>query len=110
MPKQLWAPWRLEYIQQADEQDGCVFCLAAAGDEAETLVVHRGERAFVLLNRFPYASGHLMVAPIRHVGDFAELTDEEALDIHGCMATRLVMRLAGIEPATSRSGGARSIP
>jgi ATP adenylyltransferase len=82
VPKQLWAPWRLEYIQQADEQDGCVFCLAAAGDDAETLVVHRGERAFVLLNRFPYASGHLMVAPIRHVGDFAELTDEEALDIH----------------------------
>jgi len=44
--------------------------------------VHRGERAFVLLNKFPYSSGHLMVAPVRHVGDFAELTDEEALEIH----------------------------
>ena len=79
--KQLWAPWRLEYIEAADEDDGCVFCRAAAGDE-ETLLVHRGEHAFVLLNKFPYASGHLMVAPNRHLGDFAELTDEEALEVH----------------------------
>ena len=62
MTKQLWAPWRLEYIQAADEQEGCVFCIAQAGDDEETLVVHRGQRAFVLLNKFPYASGHLMVA------------------------------------------------
>jgi ATP adenylyltransferase len=80
--KQLWAPWRLEYIKQADEQLGCVFCEAAAGDDEEKLVVHRGELAFVLLNRFPYASGHLMVAPYRHVGEFGELTDDEALEIH----------------------------
>jgi ATP adenylyltransferase len=82
MAKQLWAPWRLEYIQQADEQEGCVFCLAAAGIDEDTLVVHRGERAFVLLNRFPYSTGHAMVAPVRHVGEFGELTDEEALEIH----------------------------
>jgi ATP adenylyltransferase len=79
--KQLWAPWRLEYIEAADDDDGCVFCRAAGGDE-EALVVHRGEHAFVLLNKFPYASGHLMVAPNRHLGDFAELTDEEALEVH----------------------------
>ena len=82
MTKQLWAPWRLEYIQAADEQEGCVFCLAQAGDDEESLIVHRGQRAFVLLNKFPYASGHLMVAPFRHVGDFGELEDEEALEIH----------------------------
>ena len=82
MTRQLWAPWRLEYIASADEQEGCVFCLAQAGDDEETLVVHRGQRAFVLLNKFPYASGHLMVAPFRHVGDFGELEDEEALEIH----------------------------
>ena len=82
MTKQLWAPWRLEYIKQADEQLGCVFCEAAAGDDEEKLVVHRGELAFVLLNRFPYASGHLMAAPYRHVGEFGELTDDEALEIH----------------------------
>ena len=82
MTRQLWAPWRLEYIRQADELDGCVFCLAAEGDDEELLVVHRGEAAFVLLNKFPYASGHLMVAPYRHAGDFAGLTDAEALEAH----------------------------
>ena len=82
MTKQLWAPWRLEYIKQADEQPGCVFCDASAGDDEERLVVHRGEHAFVLLNKFPYSSGHLMVAPYRHVGELAGLTDEEALEVH----------------------------
>ena len=82
MTKPLWAPWRLEYVQAADEQPGCVFCLAAEGDDAERLVVRRGEHAFVLLNRFPYSSGHVMVAPYRHVGDFGELSDHEALEIH----------------------------
>jgi ATP adenylyltransferase len=82
MTKQLWAPWRLEYIKQADEQAGCVFCDAAAGDDEERLVVQRGELAFVLLNKFPYSSGHLMVAPYRHVGELAGLTDEEALEVH----------------------------
>jgi len=81
--KQLWAPWRLEYIQSADEQPGCVFCLAAAADDdEERLVVHRGERAFVLLNKIPYSSGHLLVAPYRHVGELSALVDAEALEVH----------------------------
>jgi ATP adenylyltransferase len=82
MPKPLWAPWRLEYVQAADEQPGCVFCVAYEGDDEERLVVHRGNEAFVLLNKFPYSSGHFMVAPVRHAGDFAELTDDETLEIH----------------------------
>ena len=83
MTRQLWAPWRLEYIQNADKQDGCFFCDAAAsGDDEASLVVYRGERAFVLLNKFPYASGHLLVAPHRHGIGFGELDDEEALEIH----------------------------
>ena len=80
--KQLWAPWRLEYVAAADEDTGCIFCLADAGEDEERLVVHRGERAFVLLNRFPYASGHLMVAPHRHLADFQELDDAEAVELH----------------------------
>jgi ATP adenylyltransferase len=80
--KQLWAPWRLEYIKSTDEQVGCVFCAAAAGDDEETLVVRRGTRAFVLLNKFPYSSGHFMVAPFRHVGEFGDLEDDEALELH----------------------------
>ena len=82
MTKPLWAPWRLEYIQQADDLDGCVFCIAAAGDDEEMLIVHRSAGAFVLLNKFPYASGHLLVAPYRHGADFGSLSDEEALEIH----------------------------
>lgn len=80
--RQLWAPWRLEYIKSADEQPGCLFCDAAAAEDDRALVVARATRGFVLLNKFPYASGHLLVAPYRHVADFAELEDEEALEIH----------------------------
>jgi len=77
VPKPLWAPWRLEYVTQADELPGCIFC-----DPEEELVVHRGRTAFVLVNRFPYASGHVMVAPFRHLSDLGALTDDEALEVH----------------------------
>ena len=81
MGERLWAPWRLEYIERPNETDGCVFCNAFAGSD-DDLVVHRGRLAFVLLNRFPYTAGHLMVAPARHVGDYTELEDDEALELH----------------------------
>jgi len=80
--KRLWAPWRLEYIQTADEQEGCVFCRACTDEDGEDLVVRRGEHAFVLLNRYPYAAGHLMVAPYRHEGEFVDLTRDEVVEIH----------------------------
>ena len=81
--ERLWAPWRLEYVQNADAQDGCFLCAAAASDDdVQHLVVHRGERAIVVLNKFPYASGHLLVAPTRHGVDFGGLDDAEALEIH----------------------------
>ena len=81
--ERLWAPWRLEYVQNADKQDGCIFCKAAESDDDEgQLVVHRGEHAFVLLNKFPYASGHLLVAPYRHGLNFGDLDDAEILEIH----------------------------
>jgi ATP adenylyltransferase len=78
----LWAPWRLAYVQQAGEQDGCVFCREAAGElGGESLVVHRGEQNIVLLNKFPYSSGHVMVAPVRHIGGLEELDDREWLEL-----------------------------
>jgi len=80
--KPLWAPWRLEYIERADELPGCIFCRATELPDDEALVVHRGTGAFVLLNKFPYASGHLMVAPVRHCGDFTELNVEEVTEVH----------------------------
>jgi len=87
--KQLWAPWRLEYIEQADEQEGCVFCRALGVDDESGLVVHRGERAFVLLNKYPYASGHLMIAPSRHEGDFGGLDRDEAAEVHRLASSAL---------------------
>lgn len=87
--ERLWAPWRLEYIQGADEQEGCIFCRARDGADDESLVVRRGERAFVVLNRYPYASGHLMVAPNRHESEFGELDAEEAVEIHRLAASGL---------------------
>jgi ATP adenylyltransferase len=95
MAEQLWAPWRLEYIKRADEDDACVFCRAAGLGDEEGLVVARGAAAFVLLNKFPYSSGHLMVASYRHVGEFAELTDEEALEVHR-LASRGIAALAEV--------------
>ena len=83
MTKQLWAPWRLAYVQRADEGGGCIFCLQSSGDSAdETRVRYRGRHPFRLLKRFPYASGHLMIAPLRHCGALGELTDDEALEVH----------------------------
>jgi len=98
----LWAPWRLEYVAQADEQPGCVFCAEAAGDlpEATSLVVARGERCFVLLNKYPYSSGHLMVAPVRHLDTLGDLDDEEALELHRLA----VASLGALETAAAPHG------
>jgi len=80
--RQVWAPWRLEYIKSAAEDTGCIFCRAVEGDDEEALVVRRGERAIALLNKYPYSSGHLMVAPVRHVGEYGDLDQEEVLELH----------------------------
>jgi ATP adenylyltransferase len=100
MAKPLWAPWRLEYIAQADELEGCVFCAEAAGEigDDESLVVHRDELALALLNKFPYASGHLMVATRRHVARLEEVSDDEALALHRLTAEALAALAAVYRP------------
>jgi ATP adenylyltransferase len=82
MTERLWAPWRLEYVQGGADGAECIFCAkgASADDEAD-LVVHRGERAFVLMNLYPYSNGHLMVAPYRHVAEPGDLDDGERLEL-----------------------------
>ncbi len=93
MSRPLWAPWRMDYIRTAPAECGpgrsrCLFCrlLKSKDDEAD-LVLLRGKRAFVVMNRFPYNSGHLMVAPTRHVADYEKLTTGEGAELQ-----RLVQR------------------
>ena len=79
----LWAPWRIPYIRDIEKTDGCFLCHDFAHPEAdaENLVVWRTERSLVVLNRFPYNNGHLLVAPARHVADLDEASEEEMLEL-----------------------------
>ena len=79
--QRLWAPWRMEYIE-SEKPDQCIFCAAlVSDDDAAKHVLHRGERCFVMLNAYPYTSGHLMVAPNDHVDSLEELDDETLLEL-----------------------------
>jgi ATP adenylyltransferase len=74
--QRIWAPWRLAYVSDAAKDDaaGCIFCAKPAeDDDAANLIVHRGERCFVILNLYPYTNGHLMIAPFEHVPSLPDL-------------------------------------
>jgi ATP adenylyltransferase len=79
--ERLWAPWRLQYIQTGTESDGCIFCSKPALDDDDALIVHRGTHAYVLLNLYPYANGHVMVAPYRHLATPGEFTPQERAEM-----------------------------
>lgn len=83
--KMLWAPWRMDYIRN-EKPSGCIFCL---GDQAErdreNLVLHRTRFSLVMLNRYPYSNGHLLIAPHRHAANLDGLSGEEALDLFHLM-------------------------
>ena len=73
----LWSPWRMEYIESDKTKDGCVFCIELSkSDGPENLIVYRGKRCFVILNRFPYTSGHIMVVPLDHRPSLDQLDEE----------------------------------
>ena len=79
----LWTPHRLVYIQHGQQptEDACPFCLGPRGSDEDALIVHRGTTAFVLLNLFPYNSGHLLVCPYRHIATYDEATPDEVAEI-----------------------------
>jgi ATP adenylyltransferase len=87
----LWTPWRYQYMAQvtSGKQPECIFCDAAARkDDENTLIVFRGEKVFIILNRFPYTSGHVMIIPYAHVAEL-NLCDRGALDEMMHLAQRI---------------------
>jgi ATP adenylyltransferase len=82
--QRIWAPWRLAYVKDAskDSEQECIFCAKPAADDDEAnLIVHRGERCFVILNLFPYTNGHLMIAPYEHIGAIQEIPPETTAEM-----------------------------
>lgn len=89
--QRLWTPHRMVYIQhgQQPSEDACPFCVAPGMSDEKALIVARGEHAYVLLNLFPYNSGHLLVCPYRHVATYDEATPEEVAEIGSLTQTAM---------------------
>ncbi|WP_017625779.1 HIT family protein [Nocardiopsis chromatogenes] len=85
--QRLWTPHRMAYIKGEDKpvgpapEDGCPFCRAPGLPDADGLVVHRGEHAYTVMNRYPYNSGHLLVCPYRHVSGYTDLDPDETAEV-----------------------------
>lgn len=92
----LWTPWRYRYMAEAHKQEGgCIFCQAlAASDDAKSLIVFRAQKTFIILNRYPYTNGHVMIVPYAHVGDLSA-ADPEALAEMMRLAQRVQTALTG---------------
>jgi ATP adenylyltransferase len=97
----LWTPWRYAYVASVDKKTGCVFCdLLRLGDDEKALIVHRGEFNFIVLNAYPYTSGHVMVVPYEHVDRLNLLSDAAATEM-----MELSRRLESILTETYRPDG-----
>jgi len=97
--ERLWAPWRLAYIK-GPEPEGCIFCIKSAQDrDEENLIVWRGGFAFVMLNRYPYNSGHVMAVPERHTGQLEDLGPAEVQDLWEAVrrSVRVLRRALGAQ-------------
>lgn len=80
--KVLWAPWRMEYILSEKKEQTCIFCPGEdRTKDSDRLILHVGEQSLVMMNRFPYNNGHLLVAPLRHVSGLEQLNKKEMLDL-----------------------------
>jgi ATP adenylyltransferase len=97
--ERLWAPWRMEYITQ-EQRPGCLFCrvLEDPADADAALVVWRPEGGIVLLNKFPYNVGHVLVAPAAHRPGFEDLTDQEAAALMGALKRTITVLKGELKP------------
>ncbi|OYT66048.1 HIT family hydrolase [Candidatus Bathyarchaeota archaeon ex4484_205] len=94
----LWAPWRLKYVQSTGKR-GCFLCEAASSKEdLKNLLLYRGQYGFIILNKYPYNNGHLMVAPYRHISDFLELSKDEIYNLSELIKLSLRILNAAYRP------------
>ena len=97
--KVLWAPWRLRYIEQARIPQECIFCQKAKEKrDFENFILQRGKTCFTIMNLFPYANGHLMVAPYKHTPKFEDLTDIESLELLKTVSQSMRILKRGLRP------------
>jgi ATP adenylyltransferase len=90
----IFTPWRYRYVSTAANDDGCIFCaMLAEKDDAKALIVHRGAKNFIVLNRYPYTAGHVMITPYAHVAELADV-DAETLSEMMLLAQRVQRALA----------------
>jgi len=97
----VWSPWRMKYIKSEKKQQGCIFCDAVnQPQDDDSLIVKRGQHAFVILNRYPYTSGHIMIVPNQHVAVLEALDEKVCLEMmqlskQGCAVLRAVYQPDG---------------
>jgi ATP adenylyltransferase len=91
----MFAPWRMEYLV-CEKQEGCVFCKCST--RCDDYIVFEGKTCFVMLNRYPYVNGHLMIIPQRHLGDISELTMEERSEIFALLDTSVKVLRDAMKP------------
>lgn len=98
--ERLWAFWRIRYIEAVKKgRRGCFFCDSPReGDDEKNLILHRGERTFTILNRFPYNPGHLLVAPYRHMKEIDQLSKEELSELFDMVAFSLRVVKVALNP------------
>lgn len=90
--KQIWSPWRMEYVENNTEQGVCLFCdQLAHPDGPENLILHRGEHAFVILNRYPYTNGHMMVVPVAHQPSLDALEEKVLAELMNLVSEALAV-------------------
>ncbi len=98
--KRLWAPWRVEYILNADKAKGCILCdKPREKHDAANYILFRGKLNFIILNAYPYSPGHLMIAPYRHIGNLIDLKSSEAREHVELVQLGIKLLSAVIKPA-----------
>ncbi|MFZ3063586.1 MAG: HIT domain-containing protein [Actinomycetota bacterium] len=96
--KQLWAPWRVKYIM-GEKPKGCIFChKPKEKKDKENYIVYRGESCCVMMNLYPYNSGHLMISPYKHVPDLEGLSDEELLELMEVLRRSMRVLRSALKP------------